>query len=72
VGHRRNFLGPLGVRVARAIVAPMYRAFFRDMPESALLFDVGRMVRDGRAFDYSTISTAMLQETWVPSYCKTA
>jgi hypothetical protein len=72
VGHRRNFLGPLGLRAAQLMVAPMYRAFFREMPEATLLFDVDRMVRDGRAFDYSTISPAMLRKTWVPSYCKAA
>lgn len=70
VGHRRNFLGPMGVRAARLMVAPMNRAFLRDMPESRLLFDVEQMVRDGQAFDYSTISAAMLEKTWVPSYCK--
>ena len=70
VGHRRNFLGPLGLRAAQLMVAPMYRAFFRDMPEATLLFDVPQMVRDGQAFDYSIISPAMLAKTWVPSYCK--
>ena len=42
------------------------------MPEAALLFDVPQMVRDGQAFDYSSISPAMLAKTWVPSYCKAA
>jgi hypothetical protein len=70
VGHRRNFLGPLGLRAARLMVAPMNRAFLRDMPEARLLFDVDQMVRDGQAFDYSTISPTMLERTWVPSYCK--
>jgi hypothetical protein len=70
VGHRRNFLGPLGVRAARAMVEPMYRAFFRDMPETPLLFDFEQMVRDGKAFDYSTITPEMLQRSWVPSYCR--
>ena len=71
VGQRRNFLGPLGLRVARLMVEPMYRAFFRDLPETALLFNVEQMVRDGKAFDYSTIAPAMLEKSWVPSYCKT-
>ena len=70
VGHRRNFLGPLGLRAAQLMVAPMYRAFFRDLPEATLLFDVEQMVRDGSAFDYRTISPAMLRQSWVPSYCK--
>jgi hypothetical protein len=70
VGHRRNFLGPLGIQAARFMVESMYRAFFRDIPEAALLFDVNQMVQDGKAFDYSTIAPEMLQNSWVPSYCK--
>jgi hypothetical protein len=70
VGQRRNFLGPLGLRAARVMVAPMYRAFFHDIPETSLLFDVGRMTADGQGFDYSTITPEMLEKSWVPSYCK--
>src|SRR5262249_2629612 len=70
VGQRRNFLGPIGVRAARMMVAPMYRAFFRDIPEAALLFDVTQMVKDGQRFDYSAISSDTLKKSWVPSYCR--
>jgi hypothetical protein len=70
VGQRRNFLGPLGLRAAHLVVESMYRAFFRDIPETTLLFDVDRMMRDGKAFDYSTIVPEMLEKSWVPSYCK--
>jgi len=70
VGQRRNFLGPLGLRAARLMVESMYRAFFRDIPETALLFNVEQMVRDGKAFDYSTIAPEMLEKSWMPSYCK--
>ena len=69
VGQRRNFLGPLGLRAAQYMVPAMYRAFFRDIPEAALLFDVEQMVRDGMAFDYSSIAAEMLEKSWVPSYC---
>jgi len=48
VGQRRNFLGPLGLRAAHATVESMYRAFFRDIPETKLLFNVEQMVQDGR------------------------
>jgi hypothetical protein len=34
VGQRRNFLGPIGLRAAHLMVESMYRAFFRDIPES--------------------------------------
>lgn len=70
VGQRRNFLGPLGLRTARVMVAPMYRAFFRDIPETPLLFDVAQMTADGQGFDYSSIAPEMLERSWVPSYCR--
>ena len=70
VGQRRNFLGPLGLRAARRMLVPMYRAFFREIPETPLLFDVERMVRDGQGFDYSSITPEMLANSWVPSYCR--
>lgn len=70
VGQRRNFLGPLGLRAAQVILGPMYRAFFRDIPESKLLFNVDQMVQSGKEFDYSTIAPAMIEKSWVPSYCK--
>jgi hypothetical protein len=69
VGQRRNFLGPLGVRAARAMVGPMYRLFFRDLPETPFLFDFDQMVADGKAFDYSTIPPEIIASSWVPSYC---
>ena len=72
VGQRRNFLGPVGLRAAHRMLEPMYRAFFRDIPETTLLFNVDQMVRDGNAFDYSTIARDMLAKSWVPSYCQAA
>jgi hypothetical protein len=70
VGQRRNFMGPVGLRAARRFVEPMYRAFFRDIPETSCLFDLERMVQDGKTFDYSTISPRMIERSWVPSYCR--
>jgi len=70
VGQRRNFLGPLGLRTAHLMVESMYRAFFREIPETRLLFDVEQMMRDGKAFDYSTIAPEMIEKSWVPSYCR--
>lgn len=70
VGQRRNFVGPLGLKASRLMVEPMYRAFFRDMPETKFLFDVDRMVADGKAFDYSVIAPEMIEKSWIPSYCK--
>lgn len=70
VGQRRNFLGPMGLRAAHLMVESMYRAFFRDIPETKLLFNVEQMVQGGKAFDYSTIAPEMIEKSWVPSYCK--
>jgi hypothetical protein len=50
--------------------AAAVRAFFRDIPETALLFDVEQMIKDGRAFDYGTIAPQMIERSWVPSYCR--
>jgi hypothetical protein len=48
VGQRRNFLGNLGLRVAHRMVESMYRAFFRDIPETSLLFNIHRWSRTGK------------------------
>ena len=70
VGQRRNFIGPIGIRFARLIVRPMYRLFFRDVPESRLLFDLDAMIAEGLAFDYNGVRPALLERSWVPSYCR--
>lgn len=69
VGERRNFMGPIGLGVARLTVRPMFRAFFGGIPEAPLLFDTRRMRRDAEAFDYSTIDPEILDVSWAPSYC---
>lgn len=69
IGQRRNFIGSLGLIPTRRMLGPLYRMFFRDIPESAHLFDIGQMVTDGLNFDYSTVSPALIAKSWVPSYC---
>lgn len=69
VGQRRNFLGPVATRVSKAMVAPLYRLFFRDIPEVAVLFDVEQMIADGLAFDFNTVPAELTERSWVPSYC---
>ena len=69
-GQRRNFIGAGGIRFARIILAPLFRAFFKDIPESALLFDIDRMIADAHAFDYSLVAKDMVEKSWIPSYCK--
>jgi hypothetical protein len=70
VGQRRNFMGPLGLWVSKVTVEPMYRMFFRDIPEAKYLFDIDRMIADGKAFNYSTIPSHIFPRSWVPSYCQ--
>lgn len=72
VGQRRNFIGPLGIKFAKAIVPPMYKMFFKDIPEAAYLFDVDKMIHDGLAFDYNKVLPRLLERSWVPSYCQPA
>jgi hypothetical protein len=69
VGERRNFMGPIGLRAARLIVRPMFRAFFGGIPEARLLFDTRQMRKDAEVFDYSTIGPDVLTVSWAPSYC---
>lgn len=72
VGQRRNFIGPLGIRLARLLVRPMFKMFFKDIPESRQLFNVDRMIAEALVFDYSRVSAAILVRSWVPSYCEIA
>jgi hypothetical protein len=70
VGQRRNFLSPRGVRLAKWMVRPMFRAFFRGIPESRYLFNVERMIANALAFDYNDMRPDLLQRSWVPTYCQ--
>ena len=69
VGQRRNFIGPLGTKVSKALVNPFYKLFFNDIPEVKLLFDVDQMVKDGVAFDFNDVPEHMIARSWIPSYC---
>ena len=70
VGQRRNFIGPAGIRISKALVRPFYTLFFRDIPEIKHLFDVDQMIRDGIAFDFNHLPNYMIERSWIPSYCK--
>jgi hypothetical protein len=70
IGQRRNFMGDLGTVAAKRMVGPLFRMFFRDIPETKLLFDVDQMVKDGLAFDYSGVRPELLQRSWIPTYCR--
>ena len=70
VGQRRNFMGSIGLYFSKLMVEPMYRLFFRDIPEAKYLFDIKQMVADGKAFNYSTIPPQIFKKSWVPSYCQ--
>lgn len=70
VGQRRNFIGPVGIRVAKLLVKPLYTMFFRDIPEIGELMDVKNMIRDGQEFDFNHLPDYMVERSWIPSYCK--
>ena len=70
VGQRRNFLGPIATKISKMMVTPLFTMFYRDMPEFALLFDVDQMIKDGLAFDFTAVPEALVDKSWIPSYCK--
>lgn len=70
VGQRRNFIGPIGMQISKALVRPFYTLFFNDIPEIKHLFDVGQMIEDGTAFDFNKLPDYMVERSWIPSYCK--
>lgn len=72
IGQRRNYIGPVGIKLARKMVRPIFRMFFNDIPESKMLFDVEQMIQDGIAFKYTDVDSKLLARTWIPSYCKTS
>ncbi len=70
VGQRRNFIGPIGIKISKWLVKPFYTLFFNDIPEVGQLFNVQQMIKDGEAFDFNQLPDYMLERSWVPSYCK--
>ncbi|SJM94125.1 conserved hypothetical protein [Crenothrix polyspora] len=70
VGQRRNFIGPIGMKVSKWLVKPFYTMFFNDIPEVGQLFDVKQMIKDGEAFDFNEVPDYMVERSWIPSYCK--
>ena len=70
VGQRRNFVGPLGMKISKSLVKPFYTLFFNDIPEIKQLFDVDEMIEDGLAFDFNKLPDYMIERSWIPSYCK--
>jgi hypothetical protein len=71
VGQRRNFVGPIGMKIAKLLVRPFYTMFFNDIPEIGCLFDIQQMIKDGEAFDFTVLPDYMIERSWIPSYCKT-
>lgn len=72
VGQRRNFMGPVGLRISRWLVEPMMRIFFHDTPEAKHLLDIDRMIEDAMAFNYSTVPSRIFTRSWIPTYCQGA
>jgi hypothetical protein len=70
VGQRRNFIGPIGMKISKWLVKPFYTMFFNDIPEVGVLFDVKQMIKDGEGFDFNELPDYMIERSWIPSYCK--
>jgi len=70
VGQRRNFIGPIGMKVSKMLVKPFYTMFFNDIPEVVELFDVPVMIKDGLEFDFNQLPEHMIEKSWIPSYCR--
>lgn len=70
VGQRRNFIGPVGMKVSKWLVKPFYTMFFNDIPEVDELFDVPQMIKDGVEFDFNQLPEHMIERSWIPSYCR--
>lgn len=70
VGQRRNFIGAIGMKVAKWLVKPFYTLFFNDIPEIGELFNINQMIADGKNFDFNSLPDYMIEKTWIPSYCK--
>jgi hypothetical protein len=70
VGQRRNFVGAGGIKVSKWLVKPLYTMFFKDIPEVGILFNVEQMIKDGEKFDFNQLSVHIVEQSWIPSYCK--
>ncbi len=70
VGQRRNYIGPVGIRVAKYLVKPVYTLFFKDITEIGELMDVKKMIQDGLAFDFNQLLDYRVELRWISSYCQ--
>jgi hypothetical protein len=70
IGQRRNYMGRFSTWISKKVFPLMVHAFWRDIPEAKLLFDIPQMIEDGLAFDYGSVPSPLLARTWIPSYCQ--
>ena len=70
IGQRRNFIGSFGVKMSKKMVKPLFRMFFRDIPESKHFFNVEQMIGEALDFHYQDLPEGILERSWVPSYCQ--
>jgi hypothetical protein len=52
------------------MIVPMFRMFYRDLPESTYLLDVDKMIEEAATFDYNAMTPDVIASSWVPSYCR--
>ena len=70
VGQRRNFIGPIGMKISKALVKRFYTMFYNDIPEVGELFNLEQMIKDGLEFDFNELPEHMIENSWIPSYCR--
>ena len=49
------------------MLRPLYRVFFRDIPEAKYLFDIDQMIKNGLAFNYTAVSSEMIDWREMPN-----
>lgn len=74
IGLRRNFIGPLGLKLTPRLIEPLCGWFFGEMlgnmPRGRKPMDNALMVEQALAFHYEGIPERVLERSWVPSYCR--
>lgn len=70
IGQRRNYITPRGMKFSKKIIKPLFRMFYKDIPETKHLLDVEKMIEQAYEFDYSLVPFNLLEKSWIPIQCQ--
>ncbi|MEK7485275.1 MAG: hypothetical protein AABZ60_13190 [Planctomycetota bacterium] len=70
IGQRRNYVTPRGIKFSKQIIKPLFRMFYKDIPETKYLLDVEKMIEQANEFDYSLVPKHLLEKSWIPTQCQ--